>query len=67
QWVVARELRLRIKEALEEAGIEIPFPQRTVWLRQDAEPVPREERPQVEVAPLRLPEASEDLVQNPEG
>lgn len=35
QWVVARELRLRLKEALDEAGIEIPFPQRTVWIRQD--------------------------------
>jgi small conductance mechanosensitive channel len=66
QWVIGRELRLRIKEALEEAGIEIPFPQRTVWLRHDDTAVPREQRPQVEVAPLRIPEATEDLVQNPE-
>jgi small conductance mechanosensitive channel len=35
QWVVARELRLRIKEAFDAAGIEIPFPQRTIWLNQD--------------------------------
>ena len=33
QWATERELRLRIKEALDEAGIEIPFPQQTVWFR----------------------------------
>ena len=33
QWKVERELRLRIKEAFDEAGIEIPFPQRTLWVR----------------------------------
>ena len=33
QWAVERELRLRVKEALDEAGIEIPFPQQTVWFR----------------------------------
>lgn len=36
QWVVARELRYRIKTAFDEEGIEIPFPQRTVWIRSDA-------------------------------
>jgi len=36
QWAVARELRLRIKQAFDQAGIEIPFPQRTIWLNQDA-------------------------------
>ncbi len=35
QWATARELRGRLKEALDEAGIEIPFPQRTVWVRAD--------------------------------
>ena len=30
QWQVQRELRLRIKEAFDAAGIAIPFPQRTV-------------------------------------
>ena len=30
---VKRELLRRIKEALDEAGIEIPFPQRVIWLR----------------------------------
>ena len=66
QWIVGRELRLRVKEALDEAGIEIPFPQRTIWLRQD-EVVPREARPDVDLAPLRGPEVSEDLVDNPGG
>jgi small-conductance mechanosensitive channel len=34
QWSIARELRARIKEAFDREGFEIPFPQRTVWLRQ---------------------------------
>ncbi len=33
QWDVARELRRRIKRRFDEEGIEIPFPQRTVWQR----------------------------------
>jgi small-conductance mechanosensitive channel len=33
QWAVERELRLRLKLALDKAGIEIPFPQQTVWFR----------------------------------
>ncbi len=33
QWVVAREMRRRIKHSFDLLGIEIPFPQRTVWLR----------------------------------
>lgn len=35
QFDVARELHIRLKEALDEAGIEIPFPQRTTWIRDD--------------------------------
>lgn len=35
QWKVMRELRVRIKEALDLAGIEIPFAQRTVWVRNE--------------------------------
>jgi small-conductance mechanosensitive channel len=37
QWALARELRTRLKQAFDEHGIEIPFPQRTVWLRGDGE------------------------------
>lgn len=33
QWKVARQLRERIKIRLDQEGIEIPFPQRTVWVR----------------------------------
>ncbi|MBW3556115.1 MAG: mechanosensitive ion channel family protein [Actinobacteria bacterium] len=33
QWKVARQLRARIKGAFDDVGIEIPFPQRTVWHR----------------------------------
>jgi small-conductance mechanosensitive channel len=35
QWVVSRELRERIKRAFDAEGIEIPFPQQTVWMRPD--------------------------------
>lgn len=35
QWDVARELRRRIKQRFDQEGIEIPFPQRTVWHRQE--------------------------------
>ena len=37
QWVVNRELRARIKAAFDREDIEIPFPQRTVWLRTPAD------------------------------
>lgn len=36
QWRVARELRERIKGRFDAEGVEIPFPQRTVWVRQEA-------------------------------
>ena len=35
QYKVGRALRERVKEALDGAGVEIPFPQRTVWVRPD--------------------------------
>ncbi len=35
QFGAARELRRRLKPALDEAGIEIPFPQRTIWVKAD--------------------------------
>ncbi len=34
-FATARELRGRLKVAFDEAGIEIPFPQRTVWMKTD--------------------------------
>jgi len=33
QWDIMRELRRRIKNRFDEVGIEIPFPQRSVWMR----------------------------------
>ncbi len=36
QWAVNRELRARIKEAFDREGIEMPFAQRTVWIRNEA-------------------------------
>jgi small conductance mechanosensitive channel len=39
QWTTARLVRGRLKEAFDAEGIEIPFPQRTVWVHQvEAEP-----------------------------
>jgi small conductance mechanosensitive channel len=35
QWGLQRALRETLKAALDDAGIEIPFPQRTVWVRRD--------------------------------
>jgi small-conductance mechanosensitive channel len=35
QWEVAREFRRRVKNEFDRLGIEIPFPQRTVYIRQD--------------------------------
>ena len=35
QWKVNREFRRRLKKAFDDAGIEIPFPQRTIWVKQD--------------------------------
>jgi small conductance mechanosensitive channel len=33
QWGLQRALREALKAALDDAGIEIPFPQRTIWVR----------------------------------
>ena len=35
QWAVAREMRQRIKARFDHEGIEIPFPQRVIWHRDD--------------------------------
>lgn len=36
QWALQRRLREALKRSFDDAGIEIPFPQRTLWLRGDA-------------------------------
>ena len=33
QWALQREMRRHFKQVFDEAGIEIPFPQRTIWMR----------------------------------
>jgi small conductance mechanosensitive channel len=33
QWGIERELRKRIKQAFDGAGVRFPFPQQTVWMR----------------------------------
>jgi small conductance mechanosensitive channel len=35
QYQVSRQIRERLKAAFDEEGIEIPFPQQTVWMRPD--------------------------------
>jgi small conductance mechanosensitive channel len=42
QWTVARVLRERLAAELEREGIEIPFPQQTVWHRTDGVPASAE-------------------------
>ena len=37
QWATGRLIRARLKKAFDTNGIEIPFPQRTVWVNQVAE------------------------------
>ncbi|MFT4837925.1 MAG: small-conductance mechanosensitive channel [Nonlabens sp.] len=40
QWGIGRELRARLKREFDAQGIEIPFPQRTMWIKNgDASPL----------------------------
>lgn len=48
QWAVGREFRRRIKMAFDERGIEIPFPQRDVWMRTAESGAPPRETPDVQ-------------------
>ncbi|MGH3328636.1 MAG: mechanosensitive ion channel family protein [Streptomycetales bacterium] len=41
QWDVARELRERVKARFEAEGIEIPYPQATIWMRTEKPPTGR--------------------------
>ena len=51
QWSVARELRRRIKSAFDAEGIEIPFPQRTLWMRTAPDAAPTVVTDQSQAAP----------------
>lgn len=51
-WQLGRDLRLRIKEAFDREGIEIPFPQRTTWIRT---------QPQTMTAPIPLSRIDEAI------
>jgi small conductance mechanosensitive channel len=42
QWVTSREYRKRLKQAFDKAGIEIPFPQRTISWAKDSAPFTKE-------------------------
>ncbi|MAU35407.1 MAG: mechanosensitive ion channel protein MscS [Actinobacteria bacterium] len=48
QWSTARKIRARLKKAFDENGIEIPFPQRTIWVREVENQVVAE-RPKSEI------------------
>jgi moderate conductance mechanosensitive channel len=52
QWRIMRVLRERVKERFDAAGIEIPFPQQTIWVRPAEDPGgsshQRAERPDAE-------------------
>jgi small conductance mechanosensitive channel len=37
QWELQRAIRQHVKDVFDRSGIEIPFPQRTVWMRVDRE------------------------------
>lgn len=64
QWAASREIRRRLKEAFDESGIEIPFPQRTVWVRGEQSPPagesegPADRKAFGEFRPAAIPEES---------
>ena len=38
QWNIQRAMREHIKSVFDREGVEIPFPQRTVWMRVEPDP-----------------------------
>ena len=62
QFATAREVRKRLKAAFDENGIEIPFPQRTVWMHQvagvDDAPESAQESPEPEFHAKGAPEGT---------
>jgi len=58
QWATGRLIRARLKKAFDANGIEIPFPQRTVWVNQVTE--------RTEVAPVAT-EVRDDLLERRSG
>ena len=53
QWAVAREMRERIKARFDHEGIEIPFPQRVVWQRDQPVPDASRRRTRADARPDR--------------
>jgi small conductance mechanosensitive channel len=66
QWGVARELRLRIKRAFDEAGIEIPTSQQTVYRTSTPRATSHPDPATIRVAPVRRPGHTEILPEPPE-
>jgi small conductance mechanosensitive channel len=62
QFATAREIRRRLKEAFDQEGIEIPFPQRTVWMHT----IPPEEE-KVALVPSTTPGVEFEPKAAPEG
>ncbi|MBU1225724.1 MAG: mechanosensitive ion channel family protein [Actinobacteria bacterium] len=60
QWATAREVRKRLKAAFDEHGIQIPFPQRTVWMHSAVEPGAAPPAPHPEADDFEAKGAPED-------
>ena len=68
QWAVAREMRQRIKARFDHEGIEMPFAQLGVWMRDEARPRPQvsdqDEHPPAE-GPARAEDGATEISQDP--